>query len=64
LVKYKLAKITSPRRNICAFIRVGISVAKPGGRVKKEIKNREGFLMKVFKACKGINTIVFLSKGS
>jgi hypothetical protein len=64
LAKYKLAKITSPRGNICALIRVGISVAKPGGRVKKEIKNREGFLMKVFKTWKGINIIVFLSQGS
>jgi hypothetical protein len=33
----------------------------PGGRVKK-IKNREGFLMKVFKRWKGINIILFFSQ--
>jgi hypothetical protein len=29
-------------------IPVAIGVAKPGGRVKKEIKNREGFLIQKF----------------
>jgi hypothetical protein len=28
---------------------VGIGVAKSGGRVKKEIKNREGFMIQVFR---------------
>jgi hypothetical protein len=35
--------------------------AKSGGRVKKEINNREGFLMQVFKRWKDINIILFLS---
>jgi hypothetical protein len=39
-------------------------VAKPGGRVKKEIKNKKGFLIQIFKRWKGINIILFLSQGS
>jgi hypothetical protein len=39
-------------------------VAKPGGKVKKEIKNRDGFLIQVFKRWNGINIILFLSKDS
>jgi hypothetical protein len=50
-----LAKLTSPCEKIRALIRVGISVAKPGGKVKK-IKNRE-FLIQVFKRWKSINII-------
>jgi hypothetical protein len=56
-----LAKLTSPCVNICTPIPVGIGMAKIGGRVIKEIKNREGFLMQVFKRWKGINIILFLS---
>jgi hypothetical protein len=37
-------------------IRVGI-VAKLGERVKKEIKNKEGFLMQHFKSWKDIKII-------
>jgi hypothetical protein len=37
-------------------------VAKPGGRVKKEIKNREGFPIQVFKRWKNINITLFLSR--
>jgi hypothetical protein len=43
-----LTKLTSPRVNIRVPIPVAIGVAKPGGRVKKEIKNREGFLIQKF----------------
>jgi hypothetical protein len=59
-----LAKLTSPHGNIRARIAVGIDMVKPGGRVEKEIKNREGFLIQVFKRWKNINVILFLSQGS
>jgi hypothetical protein len=55
-----LAKLTSPRGNIHTPIRVGIGVAKSGGRVEKEIKNSERFTIQVFKRWKDINTILFL----
>jgi hypothetical protein len=38
-------------------------VAKPGGRVKKEINTGKGFLMQVFKRWKDINIILFLCEG-
>jgi hypothetical protein len=44
-----LTKLISPRGNIHTPIWVGIGVAKLGGRVKKEIKNRERFMIQVFK---------------
>jgi hypothetical protein len=56
-----LARLSSPRENIHAPISVAIGVSKPHGRVKKEIKNREGFLIQVFKRWKSINIILFLS---
>jgi hypothetical protein len=34
------------------------------GRVKKEINNKEGFLMQVFKRWKCINIILFISQDS
>jgi hypothetical protein len=37
-------------------------VAKIGGRVEKEIKNRETSFIQVFKRWKGINIILFLSE--
>jgi hypothetical protein len=40
---------------------VAIGVFALGGRVKKEIKNMEGFLMQVFKRWKVTNKILFLS---
>jgi hypothetical protein len=40
-----LAKLTSPRAYMRARIVVAIGVSFVGGRVKKEIKNREGFFM-------------------
>jgi hypothetical protein len=49
-------------QNMRVSIQVGIGVlprVKPGGRVKKEIKN-EGFLMQVFKSWKDINITLFL----
>jgi hypothetical protein len=54
-----LVKLTSPHGNIRARIAVGIGMANPGGRVKKEIKNREGFLIQVFKKWKNTNIIFF-----
>jgi hypothetical protein len=54
------AKLTSPRVNIRALIPVAVGVAKSSGRVKKEIKNREGFLIQVLKRSKCINIILFL----
>jgi len=47
-----LEKTCLERANICARLRFGIGVSheeKPGVRVKKEIKNREGFLMQIYK---------------
>ena len=47
-----LEKISLERANIRARFRFGIGVSheeKPGVRVKKEIKNREGFLMQIYK---------------
>jgi len=47
-----LEKTCLERANIRARLRFGIGVShkeKPGGRVKKEIKNREGFLMQIYK---------------
>jgi hypothetical protein len=40
-----LAKLTSPRVYMRAWIVVAIGGFPLGGRVKKEIKNREGILM-------------------
>jgi hypothetical protein len=59
-----LAKIITlqnslPQEEIYAPIRVGIAVAKPDEKVKKEIKNREVFLIQIFKRWKGINIILF-----
>jgi hypothetical protein len=51
-----------PHAEIYALFDIG--VAKPGGRVKKEIKNREWFLIQVFKRLKGINIILLLFQGS
>jgi hypothetical protein len=51
---------TPPCGNIRVPIQVGI-VAKLGERVKKEIKNKEGFLMQHFKSWKDINIILFIS---
>jgi hypothetical protein len=65
----KQEKLTSnslappPLGNICTPIQVGIGVAKPGGRVKKEINTGKGFLMQVFKRWKDINIILFLCEG-
>jgi hypothetical protein len=36
----------------------------PSERMKKELKNREEFLIQVFKRCTDINIILFLSQGS
>ena len=46
-----LEKNCIERANIRARLRFGIGVSheeKPGGMVKKEIKNREGFLMQIY----------------
>jgi hypothetical protein len=44
-----------------AWIVVAIGVSPLDGRVKKEKKNREWFMMEVSKWWKGINIILFLS---
>jgi hypothetical protein len=46
-----LEKTCLERANIRVRLRFGIIVSheKPGGKVKKEIKNREGFLMQIYK---------------
>jgi hypothetical protein len=61
LAKIETCKIQPPPcGNIRVPIQVGI-VAKLGERVKKEIKNKEGFLMQHFKSWKDINIILFIS---
>jgi hypothetical protein len=63
-----VAKLTSPRVDIHAdpsWVLVLLPRAKQvGGRVKREINNKEGFLMQVFKRWNDTNMILFLSQCS
>jgi hypothetical protein len=61
-----LAKLTSPQRKTRTLILVGIDVSHEQVRAEgeKEIKDREGSLMQVFKSYNDINIILFFSQGS